>query len=33
MRILIADDEKLIVDDLSREVLELYPDAAINCII
>lgn len=30
MRILIVDDEKLIVDDLSREVLELYPDAAVD---
>lgn len=30
MRILIADDEKLIVDDLSRDVLDLYPDATVD---
>ena len=30
MKILIADDERLIVDDLSREVLELYPEAEID---
>lgn len=30
MKVLIADDEKLIVDDLIREVLELYPDARVD---
>ena len=30
MRILIADDEKLIVDDLGSEVKELFPDAVID---
>ena len=30
MKILIVDDEKLIVDDLTRDLKELYPNAVIN---
>ena len=30
MNILIVDDEKLIVEDLNREVLELYPKAFVS---
>ena len=30
MKILIADDERLIVDDLSREVKELFPEAEVD---